>query len=385
VRSDVVVRLLSVPGLIPDWIEELRANGNGNLADELERLANCGSHGAAPSRQILLAPTYRCNLTCSYCYAKNFSNGGPAYMSMADLAFALSWAAAQGVDNVLLAGGEPTVYPHFAQLLMLAGEHGLSVRLTSNGLYPATVRQHIAAPAIWELVAHYDQERIGSDPSAALLFEENLLAARARGLSVILRYTLTERSGPPEWRVVMDLARRLEIPQLNYALAFQGSEGANAFFRIRDGMGCDGGRLESLFLGLCDDAAAHGLRLHLSKPFPLCALSPAALRRTLYDGGMRAACAISRDGFTRNLTVNPDLTTFPCNGIAIRGPKIGEFSTLTEVGEHNAAAVKDLMSRPYVEDCRSCALWYRGICRGACLAEHYWMSRRENEGGRIPD
>jgi radical SAM protein with 4Fe4S-binding SPASM domain len=379
-RPETAGRMHALPGIVPDWIEELQACGSAATSEELARLANCGDQAAAQSRQILLVPTYRCNLTCSYCYAKSFSDGMPPDMPVEDLEFTFGWAAAQGVESVLLAGGEPTVYAHFARLLELAGEWGIAVRLTSNMLYPSVVRGRIAAPAIRELVAHYDQERMEADPAAAGLFEENLRAARASGLGAILRYTLTQRSGPAEWRTVMDLAVRLGISQINYALAFQGSAGRNAYFPVREGIGQDGGRVENVLLGLCDDAARRRIRLHLCKPFPLCLLTRASLRRVLQEGGMTQACAIHGDGYTRNLTVNPDLSTFPCTGIAIRGPKIGELANAAEAGRRHAAAVESLMLQPYAEECRNCALWHRGVCRGACMAEHYWMSRAARTG-----
>lgn len=74
-NPNLLKRFLTIPGLIPDVIEELQDSGRGALALEL---ANPAGHNAAnPSaeRQILLAPTYRCNLSCSYCYAKGFSEG----------------------------------------------------------------------------------------------------------------------------------------------------------------------------------------------------------------------------------------------------------------------------------------------------------------------
>jgi radical SAM protein with 4Fe4S-binding SPASM domain len=94
---------------------------------------------------------------------------------------------------------------------------------------------------------------------------------------------------------------------------------------------------------------------------------------------IRSACAVFRDDFTRNLTINPDLSTFPCNGIAIRGPKITEFSNLADAGRHHAQAIRGLILRPFDEDCRRCVLWYRGFCQGACLAEHYGMAREEKK------
>jgi radical SAM protein with 4Fe4S-binding SPASM domain len=296
-----------------------------------------------------------------------------------DLAFVFSWAAGQGVDTILLAGGEPTVYSHFARLLQLAKEWGISIRLTSNCMYPAALREQITSPAILDLMAHYDQERAGSDGAAAALFEENLRVARKSGLEVVLRYNLTEKSNREEWCAVMDLAQRLDLQRLNYAFTFQGSAGLNAHFNLRDGIGRDGGQMERVILGLCDDARQRGILLLLSKSFPLCALSSPALRSVLETGGMQSPCAIHRDGFTRNLTVNPDLSTFPCNGIGIRGPNLREVKSVAELGRQNASAMETIMFRPYAEACRECALWYRGVCRGTCLAEHYRSAQGEAE------
>jgi radical SAM protein with 4Fe4S-binding SPASM domain len=372
---DLLQRWATIPGAVPDVIEELQQSGLDTLARTMAKLAGDRCTRTSGNRQILLAPTYRCNLTCSYCYAKNFSNGFPPDMSLEDLALAFSWAATQGVDHILLAGGEPTIYSHFPELLRMAKAHGMAVLLTSNCLYSASLREHIAAPALRELVAHYDQERMAIAQSAPELFLNNLRAARERGVTVMLRYTLTEQSGSSEWLPMMELAQQLSIQQINYALAFQGSEGRNAYFKSRNAVGAAGGGLEDLLTGLCGDAANKGLRLHLSKPFPLCALTADSLRRMFRDGAVGSACAAYLDQCTRNLTINPDLSTFPCNGIAIRGPKITELSSLADAGRHHAPAIRDLISQPYDEQCRQCALWYRGFCQGACLAEHYWMSR----------
>jgi radical SAM protein with 4Fe4S-binding SPASM domain len=375
---DVLQRLISMPALVPALVEELHDARYHTLAGHLMEAANPGDR---QSREILLAPTYRCNLTCSYCYAKEFSTDMPPDMSLDDLEYALSWAADYGVESILLGGGEPTVYAHFPELLRMASERRMRIRLTSNGLYSAKLRERIAVPAVQELVAHFDQERMRRDRAGAELFESNLRAAQSGGLDVLLRYTLTERSSPAEWRTIMDLAQRLGIPQLNYGLAFEGWKGLNSYFNARTDIESAGGRIERILSALFDDAARHALRLHLSKPFPLCALSPGLLRRALTAGGLRPACAIHRDGFTRNVTINPDLSTFPCNGIALRGPKISQLKSFRDAGKHYAAAVESLMLQPYAEQCRDCALWYRGICRGTCLAERQHTSSHEEAKG----
>ena len=205
---DFFERLITIPGLVPDLVEELeqrrgsaevnaawvlmrrrggaeeeaekkqergkdrnsRVRGVGGASRERgEKTSELRSDGQgsalshpAGSRQILLAPTYRCNLTCSYCYAQKFARGFPADMSLEDLALALSWAAAQGVGRIILCGGEPTAYCHFRQLLEMAAAGGMTIQLTSNCLYAPSLREHIGPPEIGDLIAHYEQERMGA-------------------------------------------------------------------------------------------------------------------------------------------------------------------------------------------------------------------------------
>lgn len=375
----IATRLRTVPGAVPDLTEELQQLPQGAPAREWADEFHPDDSATPRSRQIMLAPTYRCNLACSYCYAKNFGNGFPPDMSLQDMASAFAWAAAQDVSHIVLCGGEPTVYAHLGRLFEMARAHGMIVHLTTNCLYALAIRQLIIDPPVGELVAHYDQERMQSDETVAGTFTANLRAARDGGMDVMIRYTLTGKSGPAEWQPMMDLARRLAVGRINYALAFCGSEGLNAYFRCRDAVGAPGGQLENMLTAFSADAARWGLRLYLCKPFPLCALNIGTFRSMLGGEAIRSACAVFRDDFTRNLTINPDLSTFPCNGIAIRGPKITEFSNLADAGRHHAQAIRGLILRPFDEDCRRCVLWYRGFCQGACLAEHYGMAREEKK------
>ncbi len=369
--SAVLARWTSMPGAAPDVVEELWANGMPERAEELARHVARLTTRPSGQRQILLAPTYRCNLSCSYCYAREFDKRAPGDMTTEDLEAALSWAASQGVDSVLLGGGEPTMYPAFPELLRLARGYAIRVHLTSNCLYPEGLRQIIVNPGVAELVAHYDHERVAAEGPQRRLFLDNVEAARASGVEIRIRYTLTERSCTTEWAPVLELARRLAIPQVNYATAFRGAEDRNLYFHSLDAAGGNDGLLEGLLTTFYDDATSLGLKLHLSKPLPLCAFSPDTLRRLLCGGALRQACPISCEGFTRNLTINPDLSTFPCSAIPMRGPGIQELPVLDELGGHFEPTIRRLLAMPYRESCANCALWYRGFCQGACLAEVY--------------
>lgn len=378
---DSPARVLELPAWLPDWVEIAKALGRRRFAVQIEQLQS--RVDVQHERQILLAPTYRCNLACSYCYSRGFGDSMPADLSLGDLNYFFSWAATQGIATVLLAGGEPTLYIHLPELLRLASESKITVRLTTNGMYSAAVRELIRQSTIFELVAHYDQEVMASSSDAAERFEQNLRAARSAGIPVILRYTLSESSDSGEWCALMDLAVRLGIEQLNYAFAFQGSAGLNAHVPMQAQVGRPGGHIDITLNQLCADAGRRGLRLHLSKPFPLCTLSVESLRLMLQSGGLRPACVIHHDGYTRNLTINPDLTTFPCNGIPIPGPGIRTVDGIADAGAQCARQIETLLFRPWAEPCRDCALWYRGVCRGACQAENYLQAKQETAAGAL--
>jgi Radical SAM superfamily/Phosphotransferase enzyme family/4Fe-4S single cluster domain len=64
-----------------------------------------------------------CNLACSHCYNGSGPDGGHGAMRREDWLNVLDQAAVSGVRMVQLIGGEPTMYPDFAELV----DHALSV------------------------------------------------------------------------------------------------------------------------------------------------------------------------------------------------------------------------------------------------------------------
>ena len=104
-----------------------RASGLNILIDEIPVPAALQSR--AP-RQISIALTNRCDLTCAHCYAPKSGN---------ELGFDIitQWLAeldAHGTLGVSFGGGEPTLYPEFERLCKhIARETRLSVSFTTHG------------------------------------------------------------------------------------------------------------------------------------------------------------------------------------------------------------------------------------------------------------
>lgn len=89
---------------------------------------------ADPSRMRLLwlDLTRSCQLTCTHCYNDSGPGGNHGAMSREDWLGVLDQAADHGTTGVQLIGGEPTMHPHFAELVDHALDIGLAVEIFSN-------------------------------------------------------------------------------------------------------------------------------------------------------------------------------------------------------------------------------------------------------------
>ena len=366
-------RFAAIPGLLPDWMQALSEAGRGAEAADVGRLLGDERPQDRLARQILLAPTYGCNLDCSYCYVKEWARSFPGHMTPAAFRAVLDWCGKQGVDWLIFGGGEPTVHPEFGALAEEAEKRGMKISLTSNGLFGESVRKHLRPSVMAEFICHVEQDVLLRDPRRADRLRRNIAAAQTAGVAVRIRYTLTSRSDRAERRAILELARAHGIRTVNYGFAFRNIDGTNEYFAHDRNLRA---AFDALFNDFMDEARAAGTGLHLSKPFPLCHVTPRTLQRVAREGGLNTACTAWRRGYSLNLTVNPDLTTLPCNALRIPGPRLLEFEDFAAAGRYHAEVLRRLFARPWQPKCARCLLHHRGICQGACLAEHDSTSTR---------
>ncbi len=363
-----VGRWVQLPGAFPDLQEALEDFGRKEDAAALDRCCDIYLTQQKGNRQILLAPTYACNLDCSYCYAKGLEKQFDGEMSAKRLAQLMAWCSDAGINRINLCGGEPTVYRRLPELLNQARQRSIKISLASNMLYDKTLRSFIQPEWFDEVIAHFDQGLL-LEPRKAKRFSENLKAAEAMGRSLFIRYTLTGRSTSDEWRRVIEIAEDAHIDTINYAFSFTNFMRNNEAFPYGKGGKAD--LLGEIFEDFSADCTDAGIGMHLCKPLPLCGFSDERLKRYLRKGQLRSACAAYLRGGTQNVTVNPDLTIFPCNAIAVKGPKVTDFRAFEDMSAQLISGIKKILFAPYSKKCSSCMFFYRGFCQGACLAEKY--------------
>lgn len=81
------------------------------------------------NREVCLFLTLRCNQNCRYCHR---------FLGIDEVSFEenkriINRIAEDGITNITFTGGEPLIYPNVLELVKLAKEKGLKVKLITNG------------------------------------------------------------------------------------------------------------------------------------------------------------------------------------------------------------------------------------------------------------
>ncbi len=101
-----------------------------NLEFTEEEIKDAVAEGRLLSMEIEFSRI--CNFRCSYCYVpeKKECRGE---LSKDEIKDALLQARGLGARKIIILGGEPSIYPHLAEMLEFLSEHGFEVEMFTNG------------------------------------------------------------------------------------------------------------------------------------------------------------------------------------------------------------------------------------------------------------
>ncbi|PLX27391.1 hypothetical protein C0583_03705 [Candidatus Parcubacteria bacterium] len=100
-------------------------DGDGKYKCRQERLPNV----------IRIGPTNRCTAQCFYCPREHIHEAGSGYMDFEMYEEIVTWAEKNKVKAISFAlFGEPLLHPRFFEMLELAREKGMALRVSSNAI-----------------------------------------------------------------------------------------------------------------------------------------------------------------------------------------------------------------------------------------------------------
>ena len=118
------------------------------LNPDIESQALALPDGVPPLSSFYLYLTTSCNLRCRHCWvAPRFADGEPRPGECMDLDLlrrSVAEAKPLGLSHAKLTGGEPTLHPHFVEIVDLLTGEGLRMDLETNGtLVDAALARHL--------------------------------------------------------------------------------------------------------------------------------------------------------------------------------------------------------------------------------------------------
>ncbi len=73
-----------------------------------------------------------CNFRCSYCYVED-RTGSPAELRREEIKDVILQAGDLGARKIIILGGEPSIYPHLAEMIHFIADHGFEIEIFTNG------------------------------------------------------------------------------------------------------------------------------------------------------------------------------------------------------------------------------------------------------------
>ncbi|MFH0781127.1 MAG: radical SAM protein [Pseudomonadota bacterium] len=310
----------------------------------------------AITRQLMLFLSYRCNLSCPYCFA---SDCHAPDMAWDQLLLYLDWAQENKVKIVTLCGGEPTIYPHFVQLLGELQHRGLTTYFATNLLGHHETILRLKPSLVHALIVHVSHRYVYTSDQWTLL-KKNIKAVQKNCVPVGLRINIFATDH--NWDHLFELVEEFKLEEIQLAFAFPNGSNNNKHVHIDD--------IEKLIpdlvslLGECDKRS---LRTVFSKPIPLCLLPEPLGQKLLKQLDKTPSCSVYVDDFTHNMGITPDGRIAPCLGLLDISKPHSEFSSWQEIKEFNRERILPLLTTPLYKRCETCFLYDRGICQGLCL------------------
>jgi sulfatase maturation enzyme AslB (radical SAM superfamily) len=317
-------------------------------------------HNIQYPKQICFSPTLRCQLNCPYCVSAGILTGKDKTMPLKAAIRLVDWGKQHNVKRICFAGGEPTLYPHFANIVNYIRKSGMEVILATNGLGDPHTTTSMIDNQISSVTLHLTDEILKTDHLH--MYTRTALELLKAKVNVAMRINLLSPDDDPN--PYIKTAHKLGFRDLRVAVPVPNFERHNYYVSTEYLSGF--GEL----IGKCvTEAEKSNIRVGLAKPFPLCMLPERVAKSFLSNGSMISNCQVHMQGFSHNIVVHPDLSFSPCLALNnSSNSKILDYNGVIDAAQVYLPDIKKLSEKPPIEECRHCPLAINGRCVGVCLS-----------------
>ena len=358
--------LSRLPGIESLDLERAFLGSKEDLKGRFLQLCSRFEHERYPL-QVMVAPTYRCNLSCRYCFAHTLDRKFPREMTGPEFGEVLDKAVDPPVlRRVGLLGGEPIFSDHIEEYVDEIEKRNLSFYFATNGLTPTQSFRRIVRSNRLEAVTFHIEKDSFYGPGQIDLLLANIAAINQDRVSTFLRYNLTDKDFR-DWSFMQKFLRRLNRPRLNFAVVFPSRADTKTSVSLQE-LGDFRPKILSLIHYLVETTESRGRTISFAKPYPLCLFEPEELQFLLRSARLRNVCEIDRNKDTNNVCVNPDGSFFPCMALNSEDFRFPRFEGRDNLGDRYHETIRKMIKTPLLPQCQDCLLHTHGVCQAACYA-----------------
>jgi radical SAM protein with 4Fe4S-binding SPASM domain len=288
---------------------------------------------------LVIIPTYRCNASCSFCYAKNLEKQFPEDMSFWKFVEIMDCFIEAGGRGLTIAGGEPMLWEHVNKAIIYAKTRGVKVQLLTNAINRS-----------WALP---DQVYINIHPwiyGRKEKIDSNINYFIKKGVGITLRYNFEVGVDKTrEVSAVVDLLTSHKIQNIHLAPAVP--------YKLELKTG------EEIFSVLYMFHEA-GFKVSSVNPLPPCLFSGEEIKTMKDEFSFYSKCNIGSA-----MIVNPDgKTVMPCL-------KLPNFKEVDEIDFKSSKSIfkveLESIAASVPEKCHDCDYFMRKECLGGCFKNYY--------------
>lgn len=312
----------------------------------------------------------RCNLHCPYCFAHETMGAGSGDITLENFDAALEFLTRTGPVNIGLIGGEPTLHPHFDEIVRraVACENVAMLTVYTNGLLIEKHADALSLPKVTLLVnwnapselreGAFEQIERGVDK---LIFN--------RGMGCRINLGLNLHGETMEYGYMLDLLKRYGFDKVRISLTvpeFPEGCGQNAIERFR--------ACKPFLLKMFADMDAIGVLPYYDCNRPPWCIWSDEEKRWLRDlaarHGADECTLVDTESFCRPvIDVLPDLRAVRCFGMsAFEKVGIRDYADANDLAAHFMRRIDRPAYRiKAMPECENCHLRRTWLCCQGCM------------------
>ncbi len=297
--------------------------------------------------------TYRCNLSCPYCFAEELREEHPADMGPETFARLLNWMRRSGLAAAAFLGGEPTLHPLLVEMIEATQAAGVSAVLFTNGLFPRELADRLA-PSVSNFVVNLN-ERPFYAPSQAVQLNATLSRLSEMGARITFSKNFSMRS--QGYEDLLEAAARYGVRAVRYDFSRPGRSARNDHLSLEET-----GRMLRPVLDFVRKCEERGVKTGLDCCVRFCDLSREELRY-LKRVSMKftGICHPSID-------IHPDLSASYCLPLYhVRVADVTSFPDDMSLMRRFSEMVRSTRYGGVNGQCLACPEYQR-TCQGGCMA-----------------